>query len=154
MGYPKKMYFGTLKNRKMKTVLNDYDEQQLRSQGWVDFAQLGKGNDGSQSTEQSSAEQSSAECEELKQNYDQLQSNYKQLQIEHEQLKLTNVSLNERLQELNQQHAPPSHTNYETWTVKQLRDELAKYGITPSQDVRKSELIEQLIQMQSMSMIE
>lgn len=73
MGYPKKLYFGTVKNRKMKTVLNDYDEQQLRSQGWVDFAQLGKGtvSDGSQST---------AQCAELKQNYEQLQSNYEQLQ--------------------------------------------------------------------------
>lgn len=77
MGYPKKLYKGTVKNRKMKTVLNDDDEQQLRSQGWVDFAQLGKGtvSDGSQSTAQSSAE-----CAELKQNYEQLQSNYEQLQ--------------------------------------------------------------------------
>lgn len=131
MSYPKKLYFGTLKNRKMKTVQNAETEQQLRSQGWVDFAQLSKGNDGSELTEQPSAE-----CEELKNKWNDVSA------------------LTARLQELNQQQSPPSHTNYETWTVKQLRDELAKYGITPSQDVRKSELIEQLLQVQSMPMAE
>lgn len=125
MSYPKKLYFGTLKNRKMKTVLNDYDEQQLRSQGWVDFAQLGKGNDGSQSTEQPSAE-----CEELKNKWSDVSA------------------LTARLQELNQQQSPPSNENYETWTVKQLRDELEKYGITPSQDTRKADLIDLLKQKQ------
>lgn len=48
----------------------------------------------------------------------------------------------------------PTSVDFNAMTVKQLREELEKYGITPSQDTRKADLIDLLKQMQEIPIAE
>lgn len=161
--YPKAMYLGTKKKRQKLTHAKDYDhEQVLRGKGFLPYVELPDDDGASQPQTGATG---GGDCAELRQNYEQLQSNYEQLQSFSNGLteRWNDVgALSARLQELSPPPpydpmsepvlatpAYPADADFESWTVKQIRDELEKYGITPSHDTRKPELIELLRQMTS-----
>lgn len=122
--YPKALYTGTKKKRQLATANDDEHEQQLRSSGYLTYDEL----------PDEPTKAVGGECAELQQKWNDTQA------------------LAERYQELAgygmpipEPDLPPVVSlDYNSWTVKQLRDELERRGVTLSSGANKSELIEVL----------
>lgn len=117
--YPKALYTGTKKKRKLATAKNANHERQLRSQGYVDYAEL---PDDAPNT-QNGGGAVSAECAKLAENWNSVEA------------------LTARLNEI---QLTPAQVDYSSWTVKQLQAELTRRGISFSSGTNKAQLIELL----------
>lgn len=127
--YPKALYAGTKKKRKLASAKNAEHERQLRSQGYVDYADL---PDDAPNTQNGGG----SECAELQQKWNDRQA----LMHRYQELTGHGVPVLEPAE-------PPPHTDYNSWTVKQLQAELNKRGVSFSSSTNKAELVEMLTQL-------
>lgn len=121
--YPKALYAGTKKKRKLASAKNAEHERQLRSQGYVDYVDLPD-------------DEVASDCAELQQKWNDRQA----LMHRYQELTGHGVPVLEPAE-------PPPHTDYNNWTVKQLQAELNRRGISFSSGTNKAELVEMLTQL-------
>lgn len=113
--YPKALYTGTKQKRKLAIAKNADHEQQLRSHGYVDYAEL------PDETPSDDVVVSTEECKVLKENWN------------------NGNALLDRLDDLSNR---PDLADYSSWTVKQLQAELTRRGIVFEPTAKKAQLIE------------
>lgn len=124
--YPKAMYLGTKKKRKLTHATNAEHEQQLRSQGYVDYVDLPDDDE----------VVSGGECAELQEKWNDRQA------LMHRYQELTGHGM-----PVLEPAEPPPPADYNSWTVKQLQAELNRRGISFSSGTNKAELVELLTQL-------
>lgn len=151
--YPKAMYLGTKKKRQKLTHAKDYDhEQVLRGKGFLPYVELPDDDGASQPQTGATG---GGDCAELREKWNDVGAVSARL---HELTAGVDV-----YQPVAEPILDPSNLNpmaepvldpaiwgdvaYESWTVRQLRDELEKRGVTASRGANKAELIDLLKQL-------